>query len=64
MKSKGKCQYCEEYKPTTNIENKLPLLFLNTNFRSRYIICDDCLSKLKKDKSLTSKDGQCTVVIA
>ncbi len=59
----NRCQYCEEFKPTTNIQNKIPLLFFNDDFHSRYIICDDCKKELLANRSLTSKDGKCTAII-
>ena len=60
----NRCKYCEENKPTTNIQNSIPLLFLNNNFHNRYIICDDCKKKLLANGSLMSKDRKCTAFIA
>jgi len=63
MESFGKCSYCEEEKIIKNLEGLLSVTFFTYSFQSRYIIYNDCLDELKKNKSLTSKDGKCTVVL-
>ncbi|HEC38486.1 hypothetical protein LCGC14_1535730 [marine sediment metagenome] len=60
---KCKCQYCEEIKTVENIESNFPVLFLKLLIQSRYIMCNMCLNKFKKNGSLTSKDGKCTIII-
>ncbi|MFX1501607.1 MAG: hypothetical protein ACFFDH_11645 [Promethearchaeota archaeon] len=58
-----KCQSCEELKPTTNVQDEFPLIFISDNSPSSYSICEDCKRKLVKYGFLISKDGKCTAFI-
>lgn len=59
----NKCEYCEELSETIDIEGKISVLFMSERFKSRYKMCEKCLNHLKKNGSLTSKDGNCTIIL-